>query len=328
MDITPTRRLESDPTRPAGTVTVRRRRNRAARTAIGVFAIAIATGATISGGGFIEVLDADTDRYRDLAMRGPGRELPDATRRLVVVREGVTVVDRGLVERRSIDDAPIEDGRRGRVLEERGVVDRAWVDASSTAALLTRSQYRVARNVDTNDRFDPADDRTLERRSSVLWIDVEHPDGRWEVSLPNGHLAEEAFVANHGRGAAMLSTDEITAEFFAWAADGRVIARLSDLLPSSTTIRAVEHGGFFAADVSYPSRPDLPDRGVLVVDLLQRTHWVYHWRYGSDQEPVAWEIQPTGELHVTTADRIYVYDRTGTPVSSSKARFGRANKRR
>lgn len=260
----------------------------------------------------------DDAEYRALAIPESVRTRPEEGSRLVVFRDGVPVLDRGLIDRR--DAAPT--GEPG-IVEERGLVEEAIVASDGSAALVRQTRYLDRRSLrDTNDRG------TLSGRERISWIDPDRPGGRWSVDLPAGRFLKEGIVVPLGSGAAVILTDSagLGGEVRLFGPDGRESAHIAPPEGEAVDAAAAADAPVVAVDVAYPAREGGPDRGLVVFDLTHGTRWTYGWSYGSDEEPKSWSMEADGTLVVELPAGPRRFDREGkasTPASSRRGPFNR-----
>ena len=76
-------------------------------------------------------------------------------------------------------------------------------------------------------------------------------------------------------------------------------------------IAASPEAGHVAAEVTFRDSEVLPERGVIVFDLARGTQWTYPWRYGSEAEPVSWELQSQGVLAIKLPGGVRRFDASG-----------------
>jgi hypothetical protein len=251
--------------------------------------------------------------YGDLAIPAAVRTHPESRSRLVVFRDGVPVLDRGLLEQR---DAAA--GATPGVVEERGLVEEAILAFDGSAALVRQTRY-----VDRRSLRDSNAEGTLSGRERLSWIDSDHPGGRWNVDLPAGRFVKEAMVAPLASGAFVILTDAagLGGELRLFGPEGTETARIAPPEAEAVDAAAAADAPVVAVDVAYPVREGAPDRGILVFDLTQGTRWTYGWSYGSDEEPQSWTIEEDGTLVVQLPGGVKRFNRGGE--SSSPGTRGR-----
>jgi hypothetical protein len=81
-------------------------------------------------------------------------------------------------------------------------------------------------------------------------------------------------------------------------ASGREVARVPDSAGRCLTITASPDGAYSAAEIAFSGSTPQKERGVIVFDLAKGTSWTYGWHYGSDAEPLSWELENRGVLAV------------------------------
>lgn len=277
--------------------------------------VALATAAPANR---VALYAGDDAAYLALAIPAAVRTRPESTSRLVVFRDGVPVLDRGLLERRDAAMAP-EPG----MVEERGVVEEGYVAPDGSAAIVRRTRYLDRRSLD-----DPAAPASLSGQERLTWIAPERAEGRWSVDLPAGLFVKEGLVAPLASGAAVLLTDAggLGGEFRLFGPDGAPTARIAPPEGEAVDAATAADAPVVAVDVAYPPREGVPDRGIVVFDLTLGTRWTYGWSYGSDEEPRSWSIDADGTLVVDLPAGPRRFGREGkavTPPSSGRGPFNR-----
>lgn len=255
----------------------------------------------------IVLLTDSESSYGPIARADIPRSYAQATLRLVVFRAGVPVRDHGLREESRI--VPPGPGSPAR---EELRSDSAIVATDGRSAILVRTD--ASRPVVGPEPAEvPVE---VAGRTELTWIDPEHPEGRWSMRVSEGRWVREIVVLPNGFGAAVSTVRDLgePADLTVVSADGETVFRQDELEASVGAITATSNGAFLAVDLAFPARPGLPDRGVLVFDLLAGGHWTYAWSYGSEQEPSGWEIEDTGILVVEIGGVSRRYDRFGRPI--------------
>ncbi len=239
--------------------------------------------------------ESDPD-YRALGVPDSVRLDPDRPRRLVILRGGRVVLDRGLRD----EVRPVTNPTPG--LEE--MLETAELASDHSAAVVHTVLAR-------SDAEAPEGVRVLATRLS--WVEPEHPEGRWSVTLEAGRLLRLARVLPRRRGALVSTARDARApgDLRWYEPSGRLRWEIREDEAGVRTIQLTSLGAFAAVELVYPERPGGPQRGLLVLDLLADRRWSYAWRYGDEREPLVYALDDTGRLELTLADGVYVYDRTG-----------------
>lgn len=266
-----------------------------------------------SAGGDRVALYADGDPgYASLDIPPAAHVFPGAISRLVVFHDGKCVLDRGLRDERKAGVAGT-----GRALEETGFVEEAVVAPDGLSALLRTLHYEDRVELEPGGGA-PRQDR-FRGRVSLTWIDPLSPGGRWSTSLPPGRFVKESLALPLQLGAAVITTDAEGArgDFRLYGSDGTPRLAVPADEAESIGLTPTNSGAFVAVELAYPDRPGVPERAILVLDVLQGTRWYYTWSYGSDAEPLSWSIDDTGILVVRTPGGEKRFDRTGRPIGGS-----------
>ena len=238
-------------------------------------------------------------------------DVPEAVRvhagaklRLVVLRAGEPVADRGLRDRRTVE--PLGDERGARGYRERSLVENAYIAADGRSAVVVRNESETVQERG-------GDVRLVAGSSTLDWIDLEHPEGRWNLSLDGDRIIRLAYPLSGSRGVAVMASraGEFGGDFGVYDPAGVRFVHFGGLEGTPRELRPTAHDAFLAVELAFASRPGFPDQGVVVVDLLRRAHWTYAWWYGTDREPTSWEIADTGVLTLRFAERTASYDRFG-----------------
>ena len=252
----------------------------------------------------VELLTPGDPRYTALAVPAGMSTNPGASSRLVVVREGVPVLDRGLLAQR---DASLADDPG--VLEERGFVEDAVVAPDRSAAVVRQTRFTGRATVGTG-----SEPVTFRGRERLTWIDPDRPEGRWSVEFPEGRFVKELLVAPLASGAGAILTDAagLGGELRLFDVSGKEILRLGPPGEEAVDVAAAADVPVVAIDVAYPAREKLPDRAIIVLDLTAGTRWERTWRYGDDDEPKSWSLEPDGSLVLQVPEGVIRIDRGGT----------------
>lgn len=250
--------------------------------------------------------------HRLFAKGALSRTNPEASSRLLVMKDGVCVLDRGVR-----DDKRQDTDTRPNVLEETGLVETAWIASDARGALVATLAYRDRVRL-VEGGGSPADDGFL-GTTTLQWIDPSFPEGRFRIALEPGRIVREAIALPLGFGAAVSTQayDTPTSDFRLYDLEGRAVARVPEEEASTDDVVATTTGGFVAVDLALVARPGVPDRAVRVYDLLQGTSWSYTWSYGSPEEPSSWKLDETGVLEVTLPGATRRFDRNGRPIGGS-----------
>lgn len=264
------------------------------------------------------IVDRTDPDYEQAAVPSSARLHPEEERRLLLYHGERPVLDRGIRVLRSLTE---ERGRDGSgYLEEQGFVERAHISADARTAVVVASSYRLRRNTDTLGLLDPETDRTLGTESSLTWIDPGGHSRNWTVSFGEGRLVESVHPVESARGVAVTTVESEgeNPDFRVYGPTGELEIFIDAFEATALEIRSVENGTFLGVDLGYSGRTGLPDRGILVLDLLRGGRWTYRYRYGSGREPVEWVLDGTGVLTVRTVDRHFQYDRFGNPLDGKR----------
>jgi hypothetical protein len=268
------------------------------------------------------LLQSDDAEYTGLKIPQERRTAPEATRRLVVFSAGEPVLDVGLRDEKSITSVA---GSTANGQIEEGVEDGAVIsrDGRSAIVLVTRYRRPVPRSNETGQEIAA---RT-EGASELYWIDAAHPAERWRLGLGQGRWVSQAVALDSGRGIAVSTTGGVNeaTDLRIFGAGGREIERIREEEASTSNIVLSGNGRYLAADISFRSGPNLPDRGVRVFDLEAKASWTYTWSYGHENEPVEWSLRDDGHLEVKTPEGTFLYDTTGKPAGA-QLRLGSSRK--
>lgn len=256
----------------------------------------------------VVLLGIGEPEYRALAIPRSYQTAPDAPLRLLVFRGGLCVRDLGLGDAQTNGENSVAGTA---VVEQRGISERAFVAPDGQAAVVVKTRY-VSRVDVTRGQTSVAND-TVTGETTLTLVDPGHPDGWWRVTLENARWAKDALVLPAGRGVVVTTflprngpTDVRILD-----AKGRESVRVPESLGETTRIEASPDGGYVAADVTYRDNEALPERGVIVFDLVRGTQWTYGWRYGSDAEPISWSLLSQGILDVKLPGSTRRFDATG-----------------
>ncbi len=262
----------------------------------------------------IRVLTADERAYTSLGIPEDARINPEANTRLLILRDGHLLIDYGL--KHALSSVPRPGG--GRWQEE--IVERVEVAGDESSAILQKFRFRgvADREGETNPEDNPF--RRLAEvdllSTELTWIDADHPEGLWSVTLEADRWLKSLLILPARRGVALSTTkgNGGRADLRLYNGTGREILTLSEIEASVTSLDATLDGTYLLVDLAYPIRADLPDRGVRIFNMLAGSHWTYTWSYGEPNEPVSYEMLETGALHLRLPGEIHVYDAAGSLV--------------
>ena len=244
----------------------------------------VEAAAPARAGAVVRVLEAGSDEYQALPLEGIERSDLDAPLRLVVLHDGVPVLDRGLLR----DDGAGEVER---------IDDAVVAGDGSAAAILTSIPDR-------------GDVRTV-----VTWIPAAQPDSGWRMDIERDMVVRNLVVLPGARGVAIVSgAPEEAANLHLIGPDGETRLALDARQGVPLDLRTTPGGGVIAVDVAFPPAIGGSDRGILVVNLERGTSWSYGWSYGGETEPLSWELREDGTLDVTTAQGRSWFDTSGKKV--------------
>lgn len=254
----------------------------------------------------IVLLALDSPDYRALAIPKSYKSHPEAAQHLLVFRGGLCIRDRGLVQ------AQETGGGAGgaMIMEETGVKERASVAADGRSAVVARTRY-VSRVDMTPGKTSTADD-TVTSATMLTFVDPDHPDGLWQVTLENGRWVKDMVVLPASKGVAVTTFLPRTgpADLRILDATGRETTRVPESSGEAVRLDAAS-GGFIAAEFAFPEGTSLWECGVMVFDVARGTQWTYGWKYGGGDEPTSWSLQDGGVLAVKLATGTRRFDATG-----------------
>jgi len=282
-----------------------------------VLGMAVACGVAAGAADGFAMTDAADPSYLALQASPEIREEPDAQIRLVGIVGGVPVIDRGLRNSSSRTRETVA----GKTVEvENGTRESAWIAEDRAVAVVATRRYRIERVLDDRGRPPEIDPPPTEVSSSVVWLDVGAPRGRWTAETLAGWEVVAVELLRGGRGVVVMLADLAEdAELRVYDPNGAVVGSADGLLASSFDVRQSASGTFVAADVAFRrTAPGLPARAILVADLLRGAAWRYAWEYGSDLEPSAWRLEDDGTMVVRNGFGETRYDRTGAPTSTPR----------
>ena len=262
----------------------------------------------------VRIFSRNDKDYQSVAVPPDRRTAPDAESRLVVFRDGVALLDRGLrVAKRVVGEeepsaAPMEEG----------IAEDAVLSPDGRYAVLATTRYRRTAPTPTGPGSAPEDARG---RTELVWIDPDHPAGLWSVVLEDGRWVKKIVPLSARRGVAvstLADPEDPDGDFRIYGPEGIQEMRIPESEGITAEIVATGGGGFVAVGILLPGRPGLPDRALTVLDLTYGTRWSYTWSYGGDDEPVSWKLGDTGILEVTTPLLVRTFDRSGKPMGVKK----------
>ena len=285
-----------------------------------VSCVVLAVAGPVAAGGEsrVMVLRVDDGTYRSMERDPfPPDEVASDTR-LVVVRDGRMVADHALVRSEQLGSRRTEGGELRR--REDAIIDQAWVNTNGGAAIIVHSRYVVERPMDARNEPDLERYTIVEAEVNVEWIDPQHPYGRWSEDVASGLVLGSVHLMDSGSAVAVVVTDGEQSELYVYGSDGGLRAMQRDLVVANPEVREAADGSTMVIDIAYASRPELPDRALLVVGLDVAGSWIYSWSYGSEQEPVSWALNADGVVQVTTPAFVFRYAADGTPIASERRR--------
>jgi hypothetical protein len=257
------------------------------------------------------------EEYAGIRVEPGHRTAPDARDRLVVFHEGGPVLDLGLRNERRL--VPVA-GSATEQLEEEGILENAEISPDGRAAVILSTRFR--RPAETGDA--PTENKTPPPRGTTIltFVDARWPDARFDLPIPQGRWVREVLPLSAGLGVAVSTTRGIgePADLGFYGPDGHQVFHVSATEASVIGLTATLNGAFLAASLAYPDRPNLPNRGIRVFDLLRNSKWTYHWSYGAEDEPTSWSLQESGALDIRLPGRILLLDRTGAAISNGRSR--------
>jgi hypothetical protein len=256
--------------------------------------------------------------YTRLTIPEAARTVPESPTRLVVFHGGRVIVDRGLRTDVALSSAPRVAGATAE--REDLYTENAEVPADGWFGVLYGSRVRETLSLGGEHGREPSAPTVAS--TEIVWIDPEHPRGRWKVTLEGGRMLTSVVPISHAMGVAVSTVTEPggVADLRIYDRDGKVQFTLPDRSASTVSIRATANGAFLAADLAYAGGERAKDRGILVVDLLQGATWTYAWSYGGSEEPLSWELLDSGILEVRTPAATLQYDRSGKPIGAKRLR--------
>lgn len=270
---------------------------------------AAAGSATPPAGDAVRIFSSASPEYAQLDIPDSLRVAPEAASRLVLFRGGVAVLDRGLAL--DVEVVPKPGGSQGARVEQ-GYVEDAEVSPDGGFAILLATRYKKTLSLQA--------DAETKGKTELTWIDPAHPKGLWSVAFEDGIWVKRVLLLSSKQGIAVstIADPNGPADLRLYNAEGVETMRLRGEEASVVDMRPTTHAAFLAVDLAYPERSGVPDRGVLVLDLLHGRRWTYTWSYGDEHEPMSWNLADTGILEVTTPDGLRLFDRNGKPLRASR----------
>lgn len=262
----------------------------------------------------IAVADSSSPGYLEIPILPEVRVRPDADERLLVFRDGEVLLDLGLRDENEITQPMGSDGTPW--IQERGVKDIAHIAHDARSAVVVSTSFLLRSVPDGYRGMGASAERVAQARSSLNWIDADHPGGRWTLELEQNRLFGIVHVFAGARGVLVTTGggDGGSTDLRVLGPDREPIVHLEDLASGVPAIDPTPTDLFLAVDLSFLPAEGRADRGILVVDMLRESHWVYAWTYGSDEEPISWELEDTGVLVVQKPGETVRYDRLGLPL--------------
>ena len=256
----------------------------------------------------VELVSASDDAYKALAIPRTYKTAPDAPNHLLVFRGGLCIRDIGLA-----DTQVRESKGTGKtvIVEETGTTERGAVAPDGRSAAIVRTRYDS--RVDVTPGQTSTENDTVTGETTVTLIDPASPDGKWKTPLESSRWVQDFLVLANSKGVVLTTFLPRNGPKDVRLLDptGREWLRVSDSLGAALRIEASADGSHAAAEVTYPDRPDTPERGVIVIDVASGKQWTYGWRYGSDAEPLSWKLFDRGVLGVKFPKGTKYFDASG-----------------
>lgn len=251
-----------------------------------------ATAPAESASDRVVLLSVNDPDYRALAIPRSYKTSPDAPKHLLVFRGGLCVRDIGLV------DAKHEGDNNPTHVEESGTTTRAFVAWDGTAAVIVGTRY-VSRVDLTPGQKSTAGD-TVTGDTTLTLIDPTHTEGRWRVTLENARWVKDVVTLSASKGVAVTTFLPRTGptDLRILDATGHEAIRVPESQGTALHVGASPDGGYVASEIAFRDSRTSWDQGVMVFDLAGGSQWTYGWKYGSEAEPLAWELQSGGVLSV------------------------------
>ena len=255
----------------------------------------------------VAVVAAGSSEYSAMATPLSVRRNSDARQRIVIFRNGVCILDRGLIEAHD-ESIPAPD-----TVQESGLLERGTAAPDGREALLVATRYESRVDVTPGSRSTARD--FVRSTTTISLVDPEHPDGRWQVTLEGGRWVRSFAVLSASSGVILTTFVPRTGptDFRMLDGNGRERLRVPESRAEALDIATTcDTGCFVAADMKLQDDIDaLPERGVMIFDVAKGTSWTYGWRYGSPEEPTSWSLEPGGILTVRLPGSTKRFDATG-----------------
>lgn len=265
-----------------------------------------ATGTVTSTASRVDVVSKDAPEYRALAIPKSYKSDVAAATRLLVFKDGLCVRDRGLVSAHSTSNA---GDPRGLVTEETGVTERAVVASDDRTAVVASTRY-VSRVDMTPGTTSTAGD-TIRGATTLTMIDPAHPDGRWQITLESSRWVKDlvAIPRDGGLAVSTFLPRKGPCDLRLLDPTGRERVRVPESVGETLRIEASPDGTFVAAELAFADDPRW-ERGITVFGPGESA-WTYGWKYGTDDEPSSWALEPKGVLAVRLASGMKRFDPAG-----------------
>jgi hypothetical protein len=276
---------------------------------LGILAGMAAETAESSGSRLI-LLAPDNADYTTLSDPEVNRHHPSANLRLLVIREGKLLRDHGLEDTWS-HRSRTERSRAKNLFEDAAIIESVEISPDRQSGVLVRLWIDAV-----------GSDGLLSGNSAITWIDPLHAQGKWTLALPPNRFVQQAHVLDQGRGVVILTAtpESIGADLTLYDQEGGTLYHLDEEAGSVLDLRISRAGAFLGVEIAYPSHDGLPDRGIVILDRLQKGNWTYTWSYGDSSEPNGWTLRDDGNLEVRSPGRSTLYDRTGQEIIPSNHR--------
>jgi hypothetical protein len=243
--------------------------------------------------------------YQALAIPRSYKTRSEAPTHLLVFRGGLCVRDIGLADvRHEGDNNPAH-------AEESGTTERAFVSKDGTSAVIVGTRY-VSRVDLTPGQKSTAGD-TVTGDTTLTLIDPTHTEGRWRVTLENSRWVKDAVALSSSKGVAVTTFLPRTGptDLRILDATGHETMRVPESRGTAVHVGASPDGGFVASEIAFRDDRWGLDVGVIVFDLAGGTQWTYGWKYGSEEEPLAWELLSGGILSIKLPSGMRRFDPKG-----------------
>jgi hypothetical protein len=256
----------------------------------------------------VELVSASDDAYKALAIPRTYKTAPEAPNHLLVFRGGLCIRDIGLADTQARES---KGTAKSIVVEEVGTTERGAVAADGLTAAIVRTRYDS--RVDLTPGQTSAENDTVTGETTVTLIDPGNPEGKWKFTLESSRWVQDFLVLGNSKGVVITTFLPRNGPKDVRVIDptGREWLRIPESFGAALRIEASPDAGHAAADVTFPDRPDAPERGVIVIDLASGKQWTYGWRYGSDAEPLSWKLLDRGVLAVKLPKGTKYFDGNG-----------------